>query len=83
MSNYPYISIIGKHGCPYTVRAIQACNTHNLPYATTYVTPEQARQTMEYYKHYTLPIVTLRYPYDEEFIGGSDNLVEFIDETMV
>lgn len=80
---YPYITIYGREGCEYTERAIQLCNDYNIPHQTEYIpSDEERRKYKEYYNHHTFPIITLRYPYDEEFIGGSDNLAEYIEETL-
>lgn len=80
MNKYPYITIYGRRGCQFTERANDLCNENGLPYQLEYIDDDQVNGYKSYYRHHTFPIVTVRYPYDEEFIGGSDNLYEYIEE---
>lgn len=79
---YPYVYIVGKRECPYTIKAIRLCNENGLPYNTEYVPDENVSSLTAYYNHFTLPIVTIRYPGKEYFVGGSDNLEEYIESDL-
>ena len=81
MNNYPYISIIGRRECDFTQRAIDACHDNATPYVVQYVTNDKdAQNAKARYQHFTFPIVTIRHPFEEEYIGGSDNLIEYFAE---
>ena len=77
--DYPYFAIVGKRGCEYTRKAIDLCNEYNLAYTTFYPDSKREIEALKYhYHHFTLPIITIRYPSSEEFVGGADNLEELI-----
>lgn len=72
-----YISIYGLEGCPYTRRAQKFCLDKKLDYKLTTVPLAEKQEYKDRYDRERFPIVTARYPWKEEVIGGSDDLEEY------
>ena len=80
-----YFHIYGTLDCPYCLEAITILNSLGYEYALTILDQSQTYTALikTSYAHNTVPIITYCEGLDkEEFVGGADNLVKFLQKTF-
>ena len=80
-----YFHVYGAIDCPYCLEAISLLTSLGYEYVLTLIdqSPTYAALVKSGYGHPTIPIISYCESLDrEEFIGGSDDLVKYLQKTF-
>lgn len=70
--------IYGKRMCGFTEEAVRLAAKYKLPHRVEYHTHDSLRGLERKYNHHTFPLVILRTPTGDRYIGGATELAAFL-----